>query len=170
MNILVFSDSHGRASNMIKSLQRQIKKPDAVVFLGDGIRDISYCDLDGATLFAVEGNCDIYSTYGNVSAEEEIIVTLGGKRIMMTHGHTYGVKSGLARIVMAAARKEADIVLFGHTHKALEIYIPAGETEYGVEIEKPMWLFNPGAAEESRWGCVEIDKKGNVLLSHGSLY
>lgn len=170
MNILVFSDSHGRASNLLEALRRQIKRPDAVVFLGDGLRDISYCELGGATLFAVEGNCDLYSSYGDINAEEEILVTLGGKKIMMVHGHAYGVKSGLARIVMAAARKGADIVLFGHTHQALERYIPAGETEYGIELEKPLWLFNPGAAAESSWGCVEIDDKGRVALSHGRLY
>lgn len=170
MNILVFSDSHGRASNLFEVLKRQIKKPDAVVFLGDGIRDISYCDLEGATLFAVEGNRDLYSSYGGINAEEEILVTLGGKRIMMVHGHAYGVKSGLARIVMAAARKDVDIVLFGHTHQALEKYIPAGKTEYGIELEKPLWLFNPGAAVDTCWGYAEIDKNGNVLLSHGRLY
>ena len=41
MNILVFSDSHGRGSRMLEALARQIKKPDAVIFLGDGLRDLS---------------------------------------------------------------------------------------------------------------------------------
>lgn len=170
MNILVFSDSHGRASNMMEALKRQVKRPDAVVFLGDGLIDISYCDVQGAALFVVEGNCDYwYRGYTDLKSEKEILINLGGKRIMMVHGHEYGVKSGLARIVKAAAEKNVDIVLFGHTHQALEKYLPAGETEYGFELEKPLWLFNPGAAEESFFGCVEIDGKGRVMLSHGRL-
>ena len=44
-----------------------------------------------------------------------------------------------------------------------------GETEYGFELEKPLWLFNPGAAEESCFGCIEIDANGRVMLSHGRL-
>ena len=171
MNILVFSDSHGRASNMMEALRRQVKRPDAVVFLGDGLIDISYCDVQGAALFVVEGNCDYwYRGRTDIQSEKEIIANLGGKRIMMVHGDEYGVKSGLARIIKSAAEKGADIVLFGHTHQFLEKYIPAGEKEYGIELEKPLLLFNPGAAAESCWGCVEIDEKGRVLLSHGRLH
>jgi putative phosphoesterase len=155
---------------MMEALKRQVKRPDAVVFLGDGLIDISYCDVQGAALFVVEGNCDYwYRGYTDLKSEKEILINLGGKRIMMVHGHEYGVKSGLARIVKAAAEKNVDIVLFGHTHQALEKYLPAGETEYGFELEKPLWLFNPGAAAESCFGCVEIDVRGRVMLSHGRL-
>jgi predicted phosphodiesterase len=126
--------------------------------------------VQGAALFVVEGNCDYwYRGYTDLKSEKEILINLGGKRIMMVHGHEYGVKSGIARIVKAAAEKNVDIVLFGHTHQVLEKYLPAGETEYGFELEKSLWLFNPGAAEESCFGCVEIDANGRVMLSHGRL-
>ena len=171
MNILVFSDSHGRGSRMLEVLSRQIKKPDAVIFLGDGLRDLYYCDLGEIPLFAVSGNCDVYSFYGAGNAEEEIVMTLGGKRIMMVHGDRSGVKSGLARLISAACARGADIVLFGHTHTPFERYLPAGESEYGISFEKPLYVFNPGSIGDygKSFGCIEIKRDGGVVLSHGEL-
>ena len=171
MNILVFSDSHGRGSNMLEALSRQIKKPDAVVFLGDGLRDLSYCELGDIPIFAVSGNCDFYTFYGRGNADEEIVISLGGKRIMMTHGDRYAVKQGLGRLVKAADEKGADIVLFGHTHIPLEMYIPEGESQWGVSLKKPLYLFNPGSigGYERSFGTVSIGKGGEVVLSHGEI-
>ena len=171
MNILVFSDSHGRGSNMVEAFSRQIKKPDAIVFLGDGLRDLSYCEFGDVPIFAVTGNCDVYNFYGKGSACDEIVMSLGGKRVMMTHGDRYAVKLGLGRLIGASAEKDADVVLFGHTHKPMELYLPAGENEYGVDLKKPLYLFNPGSigAYERSFGAVEIRESGEVVLSHGEL-
>ena len=35
MEFLVFSDSHGNVSNISAALERQVKSPDAILFLGD---------------------------------------------------------------------------------------------------------------------------------------
>ncbi|MBQ8410034.1 MAG: YfcE family phosphodiesterase [Clostridia bacterium] len=171
MDILVFSDSHGRTSKLLEAFERQVKRPDAIVFLGDGLRDVAYCDFGDIPLYAVCGNCDFYSVYGGVRGEDEILITLGGKRIMMTHGHDYGVKSSLGRLVASAVRKDADIVLFGHTHMPLEKHLPAGESEFGITLEKPLDLFNPGSigGYDSDFGCVTINGQGRVMLSHGTL-
>lgn len=170
MELLVLSDSHGRISRISEAYERQIKKPDAVVFLGDGIKDVSYCDFRESALFCVVGNCDMFTSIGRVSAENEIVMTLGGKRIMMTHGDAYGVKSTLARLIMAAVRNRADIVLFGHTHTPLALYLPEGESEYGIKLEKPLYLFNPGSVGgyDGSFGTVCIRDDG-VILSHGRL-
>ena len=171
MNILVFSDSHGRGSNMIEALSRQIRRPDAVVFLGDGLRDLAYCEFGDIPIFAVSGNCDIYTFYGKGNADDEIVISLGGKRIMMTHGDTYSVKSGLGRLVLAAAEKDVDIVLFGHTHVKTEIYLPEGESDFEIELKKPLYLLNPGSigGYDKSFGAVEIRDGGEVILSHGEL-
>lgn len=171
MNLLVFSDSHGRGSNMLEALSRQIKKPDAIIFLGDGLRDISYCEFGDIPLFAVSGNCDTFSFYGKGIAEDQIVMTLGGKRIMMTHGDLYGVKSGLGRLVKVADEREVDIVLFGHTHEALSVYLPEGDESFGFKLKKPLYLFNPGSigGYERSFGSVTIDTRGGVLTSHGNI-
>ncbi len=167
MHLLILSDSHGRTSMILEAYRKQIKKPDAVVFLGDGLRDLAYADLD-LPIYAACGNCDFYSYAGNVRAEDEILITLGGKRILMTHGHLYHVKSSLARLVMTAVKKDVDLVLFGHTHIALEKYLPAGETEYGITLNKPLCLFNPGSVGgyEGSFGTVDVSEKG-IVMSHG---
>jgi putative phosphoesterase len=36
----------------------------------------------------------------------------------MTHGHLYGVKTGLDALINAGRLRRADVVLFGHTHRA----------------------------------------------------
>jgi putative phosphoesterase len=171
MELLVFSDSHGRGSNMLEAVSRQIKRPDAIVFLGDGLKDLYYCDFGDIPTFAVCGNCDFYSFFGKGEAEDEIVMTLGGKKIMMVHGDRYGVKSGLGRLVKAASEKGVDIALFGHTHVPLEKFLPAGESEYGIELSKPLYLFNPGSVGGygATFGCVQIKESGDVVLSHGEL-
>lgn len=171
MNILVFSDSHGRGSNMVEAFGRQIKRPDAIVFLGDGLRDLSYCEFGYIPIFAVTGNCDVYNFYGKGVAYDEIVMSLGGKRVMMTHGDAYAVKLGLSRLIKAAVEKDADVVLFGHTHQPCEIYLPEGECEYGIDLKKPLYLLNPGSigGYDRSFGAVEIRHSGDVVLSHGEL-
>ena len=171
MNLLVFSDSHGRGSNMLAALSRQIKRPDAIVFLGDGLRDISYCEFGEIPILAVTGNCDVFTFFGKGNAEDEIVMSLGGKRIMMTHGDRYAVKNGLARLVLEADRKDVDIVLFGHTHTPVALYIDKDENGFGLKLKKPMYLFNPGSVGgyDATFGTVEITGNGEVLLSHGRI-
>lgn len=171
MTALVVSDSHGRASKIIEAFERQIKKPDAVIFLGDGLRDFSYCEFGDIQTYCVSGNCDMFSVFGAIRAEEEALITLCGKKIMLTHGHNYSVKSSLTRLCMAAERNGADIVLFGHTHTPHSEYLPAGDGKYGVITKNPLYLFNPGSigGYDGSFGILEIDRNGNVILSHGEL-
>lgn len=171
MTALVLSDSHGRTSKIIEAFGRQIKKPDAVIFLGDGLRDISYCEFGDIPLYCVCGNCDMFRFFGNVRAEDEILTTLGGKKIMMTHGHTYSVKSSYTRICMAAEKCGADIVLFGHTHLPFAEYMLSGNCKYGITLTKPLYLFNPGSigGYEGSFGVLDIDRSGNVIMSHGQV-
>ena len=170
MTLLVFSDSHGRVSRLQEAYNKQIKKPDAVIFLGDGLRDISYCDFE-VPIFSVVGNCDMFSSFGGITAQEELVMALGGKKIMMTHGDRYSVKSSYTRICMAADRCGADIVLFGHTHLPFEKYLSAGNCEFGVDIKKPLYLMNPGSIGSSpgSFGILEITGGGQVLISHGTI-
>ncbi len=170
MDILVLSDSHGRRDKIEEAINRQIKKPDAVIFSGDGLRDIMNADTRELTVCAVSGNCDMGSFFAgeNVPAEQNLI--LGGKRIFFTHGHKYGVKSTLTPLICEGASRGADIIIFGHTHIPFEkVLLP--ENEYGIKTDKPIHLFNPGSigTYPYSFGVISIDREGRVLLSHGTL-
>lgn len=164
------SDSHGGRDNIAQVMARQIKKPDAIVFLGDGLRDIAYSELGDIPLYCVCGNCDLYAGLFGEAVEEELLFTLGGYKIMIAHGHRYGVKSGLGLLLSTAAKKGADIVLFGHTHKKTE-FVLQKDNEYGIALGKPLYVMNPGSVGSycASWGSIEIDNRGRILLSHGEL-
>ena len=167
MDILVFSDSHGNTRNVMRAIANQIKKPDAIIFLGDGLGSMMYCDFDNIPLYTVSGNCD--DTYfGTLFSDDERIIELGGKRIMMTHGHRYDVKSTLTRLVYIAAQREVDIVLFGHTHCAFEKCLTPDSCEM-PKLNKNLYILNPGAigAGGCSFGVISISHKGEILLSHG---
>ena len=132
MKILVFSDSHRALGTMYDAIERL--RPDAVLHLGD--------HLD---FYHVPGNCDFFT-----SAPPSLTVSLDGVRIFLTHGHLFGVKSGLTRLTLEARRVGAQLALFGHTHRAL------------LEEQDGLWLMNPGAcgAGRSDFGEIITDEHG----------
>ncbi|MDY3845871.1 MAG: YfcE family phosphodiesterase [Eubacteriales bacterium] len=156
MKILILSDSHGRLHNIVTAIKTH---PDAryVLFLGDGAADISeaermFCDK---IFYCVRGNNDFYC---DEPYEREIC--LEKHKILMLHGHTAGVKYGSEVLIPLAKNRNADIVLFGHTHQRFLSYIP----ECGI------YLFNPGSVgeggyEKNSYGILTLDGK-DVLFSH----
>ncbi len=170
MDILVLSDSHGRADRIEEVLSRQIKKPDATIFLGDGLRDINKVDLGDIPIYKVSGNCDQGLFYAFNDAPDEQCLLLGNKRIFFTHGHRYGVKSTLVPLMNEGARRACDIILFGHTHDPFEMALMP-ENDYGIKTDKPIYVFNSGSVGQYPYsfGVITIDRRGAVLLSHGSL-
>ena len=170
MRLVVVSDTHGDAMHLpdVLSRARGGRFPvDAILFLGDGLGDLSILAPYGVPIVYVRGNCD----YSFTDAPEEETLRFEGRRILLTHGHRYDVKWGLDRLAMEAAVRDVDIVLFGHTHLPTEKYYPAGTSVCGVTLEKPVYLFNPGSLRESRggysagFGVLELTDAG-VLWSH----
>ena len=167
MEFLIFSDSHGSASNMSLALDRQIKTPDAILFLGDGARDIDNLFVVDTPIWAVRGNCDWYSS--DLADKTERLLYFEGHTILICHGHEWGVKSGMGALIAHAAEVGADIVLFGHTHVPTLTTIAAGEIVGKHVLSRPMYLFNPGSiGYEGSFGVLTL-KGENVLLSHGKL-
>ena len=116
MKILVCSDSHGQKYNIKDAYDKE--RPDAVFFLGDGLRDMDIIDAPPTVAIAcVKGNCDLY--------EEDGVrcFNLENKKLLLTHGHFSGVKQGLWRLDLLAQEKGADIILYGHTHQVAEQWI-----------------------------------------------
>jgi putative phosphoesterase len=147
---------------MQTALGRQRRAPDGVLYLGDGLADTDRLSFGYSQLFAVRGNCDLY---WDPSIKTEELLAFEGHRILITHGHLYGVKSGTGALIAHAAECGADVVLFGHTHKPICTVIPADK----VPLGRPMYLFNPGSIGQSgSFGTLTL-RGDNVLLSHGSV-
>ena len=128
--LLVLSDSHGGRAAIERILMKESKTIDALIFLGDGLRDLESV----LTLFpklraySVAGNCD----YGALEPLDGL-AAFDGVVVFYTHGHMYGVKYDLDTLSDAAAARGANVALFGHTH------IPVAEQRGDV------FLFNPGS-------------------------
>ncbi len=142
--LLVISDTHGHRANISAVLGRALDI-DVIIHLGDLSRDVRYIrDKTKGTVYSVRGNCD----FGN--GEDELELTLEGVRILALHGHKQSVKTSLLRLGLYAQEKQADLVLFGHTH------IPVERRFHSVR------LYNPGSLGEPRslrpsYGIVSLD-------------
>lgn len=143
MKILVLSDSHGNCANMVQAVERE--QPDMIFHLGDCWRDAErlHNDFPEIPLEQVPGNCDFRS-----QEPAERLLFLREQRILLCHGHTYGVKQSLLTAGYAAEEQELDLFLFGHTHRPL------------VDRRGKTLFLNPGSIGESTrptYGVVTIE-------------
>ena len=124
----------------------------AVAHLGDGwdeIHDIMRMH-PGIPLYAAAGNCD----YG--AGADSLSFSILSKKIVMTHGHRYNVKSGYLRLSLWAEENGADVCLFGHTHIPDLFY-------YGRTL-----MLNPGSISlpwddyRGSYGVVDISDSGLI--------
>ncbi len=176
--ILVFSDSHENALYMNKAIELN-SDADLTVHLGDGVSDLTLPLPDGSEkpMVLIEGNGEYFGAvrtdrrYRNTVKKTELI-EFEGKKIFMTHGHLFDVKWGLGRIAARGYSEGADIILFGHTHRPLCRYLPAGtELDHIGETDRPLLLFNPGSIGmglEHTFGLLTF-QNGEVLASHGKV-
>lgn len=151
MRIIVVSDTHGNYSKLEDVLFQQ-PRADYFIHLGDGEREFD--EVQGyhqnIKFLSVAGNCDFAS-----SLPKDAEIVLCEKRIYFTHGHKYGVKSGYGRVICEALRRNADILLFGHTHVAMTAY------ENGLYIMNPGSLGHPQESNAT-YGIIDITKAGIV--------
>ena len=166
MQFLIFSDTHGNRRGMEEAFLRQSPSPDGLLFLGDGTLDLARANLpQNLSVYAVRGNCDYP---GEGVPPLECLTALSGHTLFLTHGHLFSAKSGLEGLLCAGVERGADIILYGHTHKPLEEYFPAGSAPFGFVLKKPVWVFNPGSLKKGDFGLLTLDEH-SVLFSHGTL-
>ena len=153
MKILVMSDSHGSKNNLLDAVA--LESPEMILHIGDNNKDCAaieslYPDIP---LRSVRGNCDTHSA--GLDIDEFVI---DGICFLMTHGHLFGVKTSMKRITEYAASRNADVLLFGHTH------IPY------YSIDDGMHVINPGSIRigEKSYAVLVI-KNGAVLCEHKKL-
>ena len=143
MKILVFSDSHGHYERIKKAVRDHLDtgKIDRVFFLGDGVRDIFRLSDEFPTLpiTYVYGNCDDAFTTREERENSvyEDKITVGGVTFLLMHGHKYDVKYSPEDAAFRAYEIGADVVLYGHTHRADDSFVEIGN--------KKIRMINPGA-------------------------
>lgn len=143
MRILVFSDSHKKIDNCIKTIENIIGV-DLIIHAGDHSSDAQ----ELARIFPdipikyVKGNCDISQ------APSELIIEAEDKKIFITHGHNYKVKLEDDYMTLKYRGEElgCDLVVFGHTH------VPYNENL------GDFCLLNPGSVKYTRtFGVIEVE-------------
>ena len=164
MEILIFSDSHGRVDTM-RCAVAEHARARYLLFCGDGLRDFAQIADENRDkiCIAVRGNCDIYDPLEDTPYER--LLEIGGIKIFMLHGHSMGIKGGYGAACIEARRAGADILLCGHTH------LPYEHRE--AEGDAPIVIFNPGSigkreAEGYSYGVLTIQDR-QFLLSHGKI-
>jgi len=123
----LISDTHGLVRPEVHSALAGV---ELILHAGDVGDDVFDELATIAPVRAVAGNTDIPGEY-----DEEIAMTIGGVSIHVSHGHEVGAPTP-ARL---AAKYEADVVVYGHTHQQLV-------TKIGDRI-----VVNPGAAGHRRF-------------------
>jgi len=127
----VVSDTHGR-----------VRPGIAAAFAG--VQRILHAgDVGGpAVLEALSAIAPVDAVYGNVddrhdpSLARERVVTIGGVTIHVSHGHELGQPTP----ALALAAYRGEVVIFGHTHRAVVVRDAAGRIG-----------MNPGAAGPRRF-------------------
>jgi len=107
--VLIVSDSHGLTKELEIIRERHLQEVDLLIHCGDS--ELSPTDPVLSGYLTVRGNCDFGGEF-----PLETISESGGKRIFITHGHRYSVKSTLMNLKYKAQELQADIVCFGHSH------------------------------------------------------
>lgn len=143
MKVLCISDTHGNTRKLQEVID-SVKEIDILLHAGDHIGDVESIDRSGFEVFKVKGNCD-----RGVKGKLKEVVSIEDRKLLLIHGHQYGIKYGLHKLSYQAAEVEADIVVFGHTHRSLCL------TEAGI------LYFNPGSITHPRddsasYGILEI--------------
>ena len=129
MIIGLISDTHGL---MRQSALKALQGVDLILHAGDvGPGEVLDALRAVAPVNAVSGNVDPPDARLPPSFDTELL----GQRLHMSHGHEIGSPTPEALV----ARYDADILIYGHTHRAL------------VKELRGTLVINPGAAGAARF-------------------
>jgi putative phosphoesterase len=166
MKLFIASDIHGSAYYCRKMLEKFDESgAERLVLLGDILyhgprndlpRDyapkevISMLNPLSGKIIAVRGNCD----WSSMLPPTEV-AQVGGKRLFVTHGHLYQAKFTIYNMICAAREEKADILLYGHTHCAMN------------EYDDGLYIMNPGSCHGygATYGYIDITEKGDIVTN-----
>ena len=142
MKVLIVSDSHGLVNELEELKKKHQEEVGLFLHCGDSELAANEAAIQGYK--SVRGNCDYEEKYLN-----ELVEEAADAKILLTHGHLYGVKSSVNNLLYRAKELGADIACFGHSH-----YL-------GMELIDGILFINPGSLRLPR-GRVE---KTYVILT-----
>lgn len=130
--IVIMSDSHSERKVIENIKVEYAGRASAIIHCGDS--ELPSNDKIWQGLTVVAGNCDYDSGYKNVQ-----LLQADGQRIVVTHGHLYGLNvMTLGNLPYLAEEEAADIVCFGHIHRPV------------AEIIDNRLFLNPGSVAQPR--------------------
>ncbi len=150
MKILLCSDSHKDLNYFYEVIKKE--NPELIIFAGDHSMDaIEMSYAVDIPFYIVKGNCD----YDDYSAKEilELDIESMGK-VILTHGHLFNVKLNMNSIYNYGVEKNANYVIFGHTHRQ-------HKSEY-----RNIFFINPGAIINHEYAIIEngvLEFKGAMI-------
>ena len=132
MKVLIVSDTHGRDENLELAVNREAPF-DMLVHCGDVEGREFYIEaLAECPCSIVSGNNDFFS-----DLPREEVIDIEENKVLVTHGHYYGVSMGHEEIVEKTKAKDCQAVIYGHTHR------PVVEEEDGILVINPGSLTFP---------------------------
>jgi len=150
--VLVLSDSHGDIESLKTAIRGYGEKADLILHAGDGAQDLLRLQFSGVGLKPWEG------VRGNSDADFSLplrkTIEYRGKRILLCHGHLHSVGSSLDELLRAARAEEADVVVFGHSHR------PFWEEVAGILLLNPGSLSRPRGRERGSFAVIAWGETG----------
>lgn len=132
-NFVIISDTHGLGYEVLDGLLPIINSADALVHLGDGLRDLAaYRSLITVPIIRVRGNCDVASP-----DDDDVFVETSAGKVLFTHGHTHKVSGELLDLALFAEESGCRYAFYGHTHTYSE------ETYHGITLVNVPSLTRP---------------------------
>lgn len=152
MRILIVSDTHGYHKNLDRALE-DAGTIDMFIHLGDVEGGEEYINaVVSCEKHIVRGNNDFFS---ELPKEDEFYI--GTKKAFITHGHNYYVSLDPQQVKEEGRARNADIVMFGHTHRPY------------LAQEQDITVLNPGSLsfprQEGRRGSymiMEMKDEGQI--------
>lgn len=127
------SDTHGL---LRPEVHQALAGVELILHAGDVGGDDILIELEQiAPVHAVYGNTD---PPGHPRLAASLDETVGGVRVHVSHGHELGVPTPEKLL----ATYDADVIVYGHTHKPLVVNVDG------------RWVVNPGAAGPRRFDLV----------------
>lgn len=158
MMIGVLSDTHGNVMAVDRAFRFFADHGIATVFhLGDKCCDVLDKDTQyNMRVVCVAGNVD-YPSDDNTYEE---VVEIDGITFLLTHGHTFDVRSSLGPLTAKAQEKGCQVALYGHTHQ------PFNARVNGILVINPGSAAQPRGASQASVALIDTNEGRPLAAVH----